>query len=141
VAKPYRGFESTSLRHAVWTAEKVGPSSSEICRKCPYLAIIPGQTGLQRTDCSAVKPPHSRLFSGGQSCSPVSTTARGECNAIRTWGFCLSELTFGGALLTEVSISYKPVSGQPPVGRPSGNDRTVPRIEMPSAVNLPSCAN
>ncbi|MFZ1008439.1 MAG: hypothetical protein WAN65_16475, partial [Candidatus Sulfotelmatobacter sp.] len=51
--------------------------------QCPYFAIIPKQTGLQRTDCSAAKAVISWLFSGGHIRSPVSRSALGECNAIR----------------------------------------------------------
>jgi len=53
VAKLYRGFESTSLRHAVCTAEKFSSLCAEIREQCPYFAIIPRQTGLRRTDSSA----------------------------------------------------------------------------------------
>ena len=35
VSDLYRGFESFPLRHAVCTAEKVGPSTSEIRENCP----------------------------------------------------------------------------------------------------------
>jgi hypothetical protein len=82
----YRGFESLSLRHAVWDAEKVGSSTSEIRENCPYFAIVPGQTGPQRTDCSAAKASLFGLFSGGHMRSPVSRRALGECNAITCLG-------------------------------------------------------
>ena len=39
-----------ALRHAVWTTEKVGSSSSEILEKCPYFVIIPKQTGLAENE-------------------------------------------------------------------------------------------
>ena len=53
--KLYRGFESLPLRHAVWTAEKLGYLFAEMREQCPHFAIIPRQIGLQRTDCSASK--------------------------------------------------------------------------------------
>ena len=93
VAKPDRRFETLSLRHAVCTAKKVGSSSSEIRRKRPYFAIILGQTGRQRTDCSAANVVLSSLFSGRHMRSPVSMRALGECNAIRSWRFGHSEST------------------------------------------------
>jgi len=46
VSDLYRGFESFLLRHAVWTAEKVGSSTSEIRDNCPYFASI-----LDKPDC------------------------------------------------------------------------------------------
>ena len=39
-------------------------------------------------------------------CSPVFSKALGECNAIRSWGFGPSELTFVSALETEFSASH-----------------------------------
>lgn len=39
-------------------------------------------------------------FSAGHVCSPVSTRALGECNAIRDQGFGQSELTFALGLNT-----------------------------------------
>ena len=38
--KPYRGFESLSLRHAVCTAEKFPSVRRKISRDCPYSAIL-----------------------------------------------------------------------------------------------------
>jgi hypothetical protein len=51
----YRGFESLSLRHAVWTAEKVLPLPPEIRETCPFFAILACQSGLERTHCLAAK--------------------------------------------------------------------------------------
>ncbi len=48
--KPYRGFESLSLRHAVWIAEISYLYSPQNTQNMPVFAIIPRQTGLQRTD-------------------------------------------------------------------------------------------
>jgi len=79
VTKPYRGFESLSLRHQVSTAEKFRSLCAEICETCPYFAIIHTQTGLERTDC---------LLSIGLNVSPFLWTAewavRFQANAMRS---------------------------------------------------------
>ena len=67
----FSGFESHSLRHAVWTAEKLRSLHAEIREICPYFAILPRQTGRQRTDCSAENGALSRFFSAGHMRSPV----------------------------------------------------------------------
>jgi hypothetical protein len=51
------------------------------------------------------------LFSEGPIGSPVSGTALGECNAIRSHGCGLGELTLVGILETDFGASHKPVSG------------------------------
>ncbi len=47
--KPYRGFESLSLRHVVWTAEKSQSSNSEMRENYPYFGDHSRKTGLERT--------------------------------------------------------------------------------------------
>ena len=84
VAKLYRKFESLSLRHAVWTAEKLPRALPGNMRKMPVLAISRLQAGLERTDRRAAKGLLSGLFSRVRIRSPVSSRALGERNAIRS---------------------------------------------------------
>jgi hypothetical protein len=85
--------------------------STEIRDSCPFSAILPQQTGPQRTGCSAENGVTVPLFSGGHTRSPVSQRALGECKAIRSRGFNHSELTFVGILKNDSGASYKPFSG------------------------------
>jgi hypothetical protein len=48
--KPYRGFESLSLRHAVWNAENSRFEFAQNARILPFFVIIVRGIGLQRTD-------------------------------------------------------------------------------------------
>ena len=82
VRKPDRGFESLSLRHAVWVAEKIRTSRMEIREKCPYFAIIARRTGLERMSPLVLQASFVTFFSVGRFSGPVSTTPAGECNAI-----------------------------------------------------------
>ena len=77
-------IESLPLRHAVWTAEKAGSSTSEIRENCPYFAIVPGQTGLQRTHCSAAKAVTVPAFLRKAHVQSGFKAGIGECNAIRS---------------------------------------------------------
>jgi hypothetical protein len=111
---------------------KLAPLSPEVREGCPYFAIIPRQTGLRRTHCSASNAALWRLFSGRHIRSPVSRRASGECNAIRSWGCGPSELTSGSALETEVDVSRKPVSGPLPCRGELGSvTPTTNRLEKP----------
>jgi len=58
-------------------------------------------------DYSSAKELPSRLFSGGHIRSPVSLRALGECNAIRSWGFGHSKLTFVGSFENRLRASQK----------------------------------
>jgi hypothetical protein len=64
-----------ALRHAVSTAEKFRSLYAEIREKCPYFAVIPKQTGLERKDSYSARGAQPWLFSGRQMRSPVSTRA------------------------------------------------------------------
>jgi hypothetical protein len=107
--------------------------STEIRESCPFFAILPRQTGLQRTDCSAAKGTLFPLFSGGQVRSPVSGRVLGECNAIRKRGLVHSELTFVGIMQTGFDTSRKPFSGQPVNGRDSLETRAFIVPNLPEA--------
>jgi len=107
VAKPYRGFESFSLRHAVWTAEKFHSLCAEIREQCPYFAIIPRQTGLRRTDSSASNAVVVQAFlwrAHAQSGFKVRVRRR-QCG--QSPEFDPSELTFVSALTLS---SARPIS-------------------------------
>jgi hypothetical protein len=78
----YRGFESSSLRHAVWTAENSYGSSLEMRETCPYSREFPLKSDWrERTARHSIRS-LSGHFSGRQERGPVSTTRQGECNAI-----------------------------------------------------------
>ena len=68
--------------------------SRNIRETCPYFAILPRLTGLQRTDCSAAKQVNAPAFLRKAIRSPVSSRALGECNAIGSRGFGHIVLTF-----------------------------------------------
>lgn len=82
--KSYRGFESLSLRHAVWTAEKSCPSFLQPSRElCPFSAISARQTGLRRMDCLYYWGRLFVPFSDAAMTSPTSINSSGEGLTIR----------------------------------------------------------
>ena len=68
---------------------------------CPYFAIIPGQTGLRRTDRSASNTVTVRVFLWKADAQSGFREAQGECKAIRSQGTSHSELTLASTLETE----------------------------------------
>jgi hypothetical protein len=52
VTKPYRGFESLSLRQTVWVAEKLGGLALKIARNGRNSATPCSQTGPEKVNCS-----------------------------------------------------------------------------------------
>jgi hypothetical protein len=113
-------IESYSLRQQVIAAEKFRRPFPEICEICPFFAIIPQQTGAQRTDCSAENGILSRLFSARHMRSPVSS--RDKANAMRSeaGNLAIARLTF---LASWKAIPVRPISrfsGQFPSFRLAG---------------------
>ena len=75
------GSESLPLRHAVWSAEKLGYVDLKIAEIAAILQMLRSN----RTGESVLLSPQSTFrdfFSGGHIGSPVLTTPSGECNAI-----------------------------------------------------------
>jgi hypothetical protein len=66
---------------------KSAPISPKYAKHDPYFAIIPRQTGLQRTDCSAAKAVTVLAFLWRAHAQSGFEEPLGECNAITKRGF------------------------------------------------------
>ena len=67
---------------------------SRNCRKWAQFRYFRSKTGPEKAHCSMLKVSFGCFFSGGPGSSPVSTTATGECNAIRNRMGAEADLTF-----------------------------------------------
>jgi hypothetical protein len=79
----YRQFESISLRHAVWIAEKTLSISIENRKNCRNSALFGLKPDRRNGTIALHLYGRQSLFSGSLMSSPLSKAVLGEGNAIR----------------------------------------------------------
>ena len=143
---------SSSLRHAVWTAEKFRrPSPPKYEKYAHFSRLFLGKPDRrERTARDQIKVTDLWLFSGRHIRSPVSSSGLGEYNAIRSRGFRPQRVDLCGHLRTDFGVSHQPVSGQLPSQRPIRlgqrvkwrfSPTTVPRFHGVSTIAHAAVAN